>query len=185
MTRALKWLTALALFLTLAACDPTRDLKDPPKPMGAFKLGHNIAVARSPSVGPGSLTATEAEWQAAMTKAVEDRFGVYEGERLYHIGISIDGYILSILDAPLLPTPKPVLIVTANVWDDALGRKLNDEAKQITVIGGTFAGTGVAPSKDEQMANLAASAAKAVQNWLLEHPDWLRMDGAETPAEAN
>ncbi len=185
MIRATKWLTVFLAAVFLAACDPTQDLKDPPKPMGAFKLGHNIAVARNPTVGPASLTATEAEWQAAMTKAVEARFGRYDGDRLYHIGISIDGYILSVLDAPLLPTPKPVLIITANVWDDALGRKLNDEAERITVIGGTLAGTGVAPSKETQMANLAASAAKAVQNWLLEHPDWLQIDAAKAAGSAN
>ncbi|MDJ0826550.1 MAG: hypothetical protein QNJ16_13695 [Rhodobacter sp.] len=185
MIRATKWLGALAMICLLAACDPTQDLKDPPKPMGAFRLGHNIVVARDPTVGLASLTATEAEWQAAITKAVADRFGRYDGDRLYHIGISVDGYILSVLDAPLVPTPKPVLIVTANVWDDALGRKLNAEAKRITVLGGTFAGTGIAPSREAQMANLAASVAKAVQNWLLEHPDWLRMTAAEAAVPAN
>ena len=185
MIRAFRWLAPLALTLLVAACDPTTDLDGPLKPMGEFRLGHNIAVARNPTLAPGSLKATEAEWQAAMTKAVADRFGRYEGDRLYHIGISIDGYNLSILDAPLLPTPKPILIITASIWDDALGRKLNAEAKQLTVIGGTLAGTGVAPSREEQMANLSASGAEAVQKWVMENRQRFQPGGVDAAAPAN
>jgi len=174
---------AAALTLALAACDPTTDLEDPPVALGEFRLGHNIVVARDPQLIPGTRKATEAEWQAAMTKAIDDRFGRYDGARLYHLGISIDAYNLAPIDVPGIPTPKSALAITASVWDDALGRKLNDQAKQLTVLSGLLSGTGVQPTKEVQMANLSASAARAVQNWLLENPEWFETPpAAETPA---
>ena len=68
MPKLFKWMAALCLFVSLAACDPTDDLKDPPVDLGDFRLGHNITVARSPTSLPGSRTATEAEWQTAMER---------------------------------------------------------------------------------------------------------------------
>lgn len=183
MTRLFSSLATLGLAFMLAACDPTNDLKDPPVPLGQFQLGHNIVVARDPQLLPGSRSATEAEWQAAMTKAIENRFGRYDGTRLYHIGISIDAYNLAAIDIPGVPTPKSALGITVSIWDDAKGVKLNEEAKAITVLG-VFSGAGIQPTKQVQLDNLSALAAKAVQDWLLEHPEWFP-GGAAPVAPAN
>ena len=175
MKRLLSSLMFLVLAFTVAACDPTKDLKDPPVDLGPFQLGHNIVVVPSPQLIPGSRTATEEEWKAAMTKAIADRFGRYEGTKLYHIGISIDAYNLAPIDVPGVPTPKSALGFTANIWDDAKGIKLNKKGKALTVLG-VFSGAGIQPTKEVQLKNLAELAAKAVQDWLLEHPEWFADD---------
>ncbi len=180
MKRALTGLLLLALGFAVSACDPTRDLKDPPVDLGNFKLGHNIVVVRDPGVIPGSRKATEEEWQAALSKAVADRFGRYEGTRLYHLGISVDAYNLAPVDIPGVPAPKSALAVTANIWDDAKGAKLNEDGKAITVLG-VFSGAGIQPTKEVQLANLSALAAKAVEDWLVENPQWFVFG---TPGEA-
>jgi hypothetical protein len=171
MTSLLKWIAALGMAVALAACDPTRDLNDPPVDLGDFRLGHNIVVARNPQALPGSRTATEAEWQAAMTKAIAARFGRYEGERIYHLGISVDVYNLAAIDVPGVPTPKSALGVTVTAWDDAKGKKLNEKVKSITVLG-VFSGAGIQPTKQVQLDNLSALAAKSIEGWLQENPDW-------------
>lgn len=171
MPRVLKWFAALCMGFALAACDPTEDLKDPPVELGDFRLGHNIVVAPSPQTLPGSRTATEAEWKKAMTKAIDARFGRYEGERLYHLGISIDVYNLAAIDVPGVPTPKSALGLTVTAWDDEKGRKLNPKAKAITVIG-VLSGAGIQPTKQVQLDNLSALAAKAIERWLLENSEW-------------
>lgn len=176
MFRVLKSMTMLALVLALAGCDPRADLEDAPADLGPFKLGHNIVVARNPTIGPLSRTATEAEWKAVFEAAVEERFGRYQGDRLYHLGISVDGYALAVGGVPVVASPKSALIFTVTLWDDALGRKLNEEAMQLTVLeqitGETLVGSGLTQTKKQQMENLSASAAKAIQNWMLKHPEW-------------
>ncbi len=175
MPKLFKWMAALCLFVSLAACDPTDDLKDPPVDLGDFRLGHNITVARSPTSLPGSRTATEAEWQTAMTKAIAARFGRYEGERLYHLGISVDVYNLAAIDVPGIPTPKSALGLTVTAWDDEKQKKLNPKAKAITVLG-VFSGAGIQPTKQVQLDNLSALAAKSIESWLLENPEWFGID---------
>ncbi len=174
-------LLASCLVVLLAACaGPTEDLKKPPVPLGDFRLGHNVAVARNPQLVPGSRSATEAEWQAAMTKAIEERFGRYEGSKLYHLGISIDAYNLAFIDVPGVPAPKSALGITVTIWDDAKGVKLNTTAKQLTVLG-VFSGTGIQPTKEVQLENLSQLAAKSIQGWLLEHPEWFNSNPEAEP----
>ncbi|MAQ84663.1 MAG: hypothetical protein CMH12_15665 [Maritimibacter sp.] len=175
MNLALKSLAFLAAALFLAGCDPRSDLDEKPVDLGAFKLGHNLVVARKPSVGPGSIKVTEAEWQAAIEGAVDDRFGRYEGDRLYHLGMSVDGYFLTSLDAgvPLVPSLKSILLMTVTLWDDQLGRKLNEEAHEISVIS-AFNGAGAFPTKERLLEILSAQAAKQIETWLEENPDWFQ-----------
>jgi len=171
MPSLLKWFAAFFVAFVLAGCDPTNDLTDPPVDLGDFSLGHNIVVARNPSTIPGSRTATEAEWQAAMTKAIDARFGRYEGERVYHLGISVDVYNLAAIDVPGVPTPKSAMGLTVTAWDDAAGKKLNKDAKGITVLG-ILSGAGIQPTKQVQLDNLSALAAKSIEKWLLENREW-------------
>jgi hypothetical protein len=164
-----------ALPLLLAACGQS-DLAEPPVPLGDFALGLNIAVADKVEMVPISRKATPDEWETAMKKAVADRFGRYEGSKLYNIGIAVDGYALAPPGIPVVAAPKSVLVVTANIFDDAAGLKLNAEGRQFTVFEGlsgeTVIGTGLTRTKQQQMDALSYNAAKKVETWLLENPEW-------------
>ena len=176
---------ALALMAGLSAC-ARNDLAEPPVPLGPFALGLNIAVADNVQMVPISRPATPDEWEAVMIKAVDDRFGRYEGTKLYNIGISVDAYALAPPGIPVVAAPKSILVVTANIWDDAAQKKLNPEGHQITVFeslsGDTVIGTGLTRTKKQQMEALAFNAVKKVEDWLLEHPEWFDMTAEQLDA---
>lgn len=183
-------LRRVALFVglaVLAAC-AKNDLEDPPVPLGDFALGLNIAVADNAQKVPISREASADEWEAVMKAAVADRFGRYSGGRLYNIGISIDGYALAPPGIPVVAAPKSVLVITANIWDDATQTKLNAEGEQFTVFEGmsgeTVIGTGITRTKKKQMEALSYNAVKRVEAWLLEHPEWFPAAGAVPVASA-
>ena len=185
-------LLAFGLGLTALAACQTNDLKEPPAPLGDFRLGLNIAVGDNMQKVPISREASKEDWEAAIKKAVDDRFGRYEGEKLYNLGISIDGYALAPPGVPLVLKPKSVLVVTANIWDDAAGKKLNAEGKQLTIFehmsAETVIGSGVTQNKKKQMEILAYNAAKSVEKWLLDNPEWFGLPpkgkAGATPAAA-
>ena len=186
LTRPLKWLFALTLATIVAACAPAIDTTKPPEDLGNFRLGHNIVVARNPQLGPLSRRVTEAQWQEALTSAIADRFGRYDGSKLYHLGISVDGYVLAPPGIPIVASPKSVLIFTVTAWDDAKGVKLNEKAMQLTVLENlsedTFVGSSLTQTAEQQMTNLSFTAARAVQKWLLGNPEWFADEpGATTP----
>lgn len=171
---------ALCLGLTLAACG-SRDLEEPPVDMGNFRLGLNIAVADNAEKVPISRNATPEQWEAAISTAVKDRFGRYSGSKLYNIGVSVDGYALAPPGIPVLAAPRSVLVVTANVWDDAAQKKLNAEGKQITVWedgGASIIGTGLTRSAEDQMEVLSYYAAKRIEDWFVENPAWFGITSA-------
>ena len=167
---------AFAISLSLLAACQTSDLQKPPVPLGDFALGLNIAVADNVQKVPISRTVTPDQWETEIKKAVDARFGRYDGTKLYNIGISIDGYALAPPGIPLVLKPKSVLVVTANIWDDAAGKKLNPEGRQFTIFEKlspeTFIGSGVTQSKQKQMEVLSYNVAKKVEGWLLTHPEW-------------
>ena len=185
LTRSLLILACLGL---LAGCDPANDLDKPPVPLGDFALGLNIVVPETAQTVPISRQATPEQWKTAMTKAMADRFGRYEGTRLYNFGISIDGYSLAPPGVPLIFSPKSVLLVTVNIWDDASQKQLNPGGKRITVIEGispeTVVGSGWTQSKQQQLDKMAYKAALAVQNYLLDNPEWLGLPPKGSVAEA-
>jgi len=167
-------LRIIALFagvLALSACTNANDLNQDPTYLGDFQLGHNVVVAPNLTKGPASREASEDEWIEVMTKAIDDRFGRYEGERLYHLGVSIEGYVLAVPGVPLVLSPKSALIFKVTVWDDAKQTKLNPEPEQITVLesisGPTLLGSGLTQSKEKQLDNLSRNAAKLIENWLV------------------
>lgn len=171
----------LVLGLVLLAACAKNDLADPPVPLGDFALGLNIAVADNIQMVPISRPADPKDWEAAIQKAVDERFGParYQGAKLYNIGISIDAYALAPPGVPLVVSPKSVVAITANIWDDAAEKKLNEEGDRFTVFEGlsgeTMIGSGLTKSKKEQMETLAYNVAKRVEDWLLEHPEWFGM----------
>lgn len=174
MTIARLFAGLTALFL-LGACGGN-DLAGPPKDFGDFQLGYNIVVAKNARpVGP-SRKATPEEWEASLKAAIAERFGRYQGDRLYHIGIGVDGYALAVPGIPLVLSPKSALVVTVNVWDDAAQRTVNAEGKQFTVFerlsGETVVGSGLTQSREQQMQNLSRNAARLINDWLVENKAW-------------
>jgi hypothetical protein len=172
----LRWLGALMIAALVAACGAPNDLGDAPPDLGNFRLGHNIVVTENMQMVPISRPATEEEWTAALKQAIDDRFSRFQGDKLYHIGINIDAYALAPPGIPVVVSPKSVLVISANIWDDAAGVKLHDEPRQFTVFeslsGATVVGSGLTQTKEEQMANLSRNAAYAVQRWMQENPEW-------------
>ncbi|MCZ0812293.1 MAG: hypothetical protein ACQEVT_15630 [Pseudomonadota bacterium] len=166
----LRILALLAALGGLAACTNSNDLDKTPAYLGDFSLGHNVVVAPNLTKGPASREASKEEWIAAMTTAIDERFGRYEGERLYHLGVSIEGYVLAITGVPLVASPKSALILKVTVWDDAMQTKLNEEPHQVTVMesvsGSTILGSGLTQTREKQLENLSRNAAKLIQNWL-------------------
>lgn len=182
-------LLAVMLSLGLLAACQTNDLKEPPPPLGNFALGLNIAVTDKLQKVPISREATPQAWEAAMEKAVQDRFGRYNGTKLYNIGISVDAYALAPPGIPLVLKPKSVLVVTASIFDDAAGKQLNAEGKRFTIFEKmspeTFVGSGVTQSKEKQMEVLSYNAAKRVEEWLLDNPEWFGMPPKKKPTPAD
>lgn len=171
-------LGALALCLVglLAACDPNKDLTQPPVPFGDFRLGFDIIYAdNAEPVGP-SRAATADEWEAALDKAIKERFGRYDGEKLYHLGIAVNNYALAVPGIPLVVSPKSVLVISVSVWDDSAQRMINPEAKRFTVFEGlsgqTVVGSGLTRSAEEQMEALSRNAAREINKWLIENKAW-------------
>ncbi|NBD30851.1 MAG: hypothetical protein GVY31_12550 [Alphaproteobacteria bacterium] len=165
--------------LVLTACGGVRDdLTVTPEPIGQFRLGHNIAVTPDPERGPFSRQATAEEWNAAMRKAVADRFDEtrFPGEDYYHIGVAIEGYVLAAPGIPLVYSPKSVLIVTVNFFEDSTRTKLNDEPIQLTVFEPCcsipFLGSGLSKSREEQLEGLAFNAARAIERTMRKNAEW-------------
>ena len=161
----------------LGACASQEDLSKPPAPMGDFLLGHNIIVADAAQQGPLSRKADPDDWEAALKKAIDARLGKYDGDHYFHIGTHVDAYVLAVPGVPFVATPKSVLIISVNVWDDRTGQKLTAEPKQLTVFErsekSTFIiGSGLRNSKAAQMRNLSRNAARVIQKYLLENPEW-------------
>ena len=163
---------AILCVLALAACTNSNDLGRAPVPLGDFALGFNVVVAPKMVKGPVSREATEEEWKAALTTAIDERFRRYDdlGSKLYHLGVSVEGYVLAEPGIPIVLSPKSVLIINVTVWDDAAQAKLNSEAHQLTILesasGKSILGSGLTQSKEEQMAALSRNAAKEIQNWM-------------------
>ena len=162
----------LTLVLGLMACTEDTGAR-PPEDLGAFKLGHNVVIASKMKKGPVSRDATQEEWVSTLTSAVDKRFGRYEGDQLYHFGISVEGYMLAPPGVPVLYNPRSALILNVTVWDDAAAKKLNDEPHQMTIFEDTTSesvalGSGHIRSKEEQLQGLADNAMDAIEEWLAE-----------------
>lgn len=184
--RSLRPAVLFAAALLLAACASGRDLGAPRAELGDFRLGHNIVVDDVAQRGPLSREAEPGQWKAAIEAEVARRLGRYEGGRLYHLGINVDGYILAVPGVPIIASPRSVLIISVTLWDDALGRPLTDRPRQFTVLesltGETLVGSGLTQSAEQQMAVLARNAALVIENWLAENPHWFDPELDAPPA---
>lgn len=170
---------ALVSLALLVSCG-RNDLDDPQADLGDFRLGLNIVVADNAKKVPISRDATPEEWEAAVTKAIDDRFGRYveTGTKFYNFAVAVDGYALAPPGIPIVAAPKSVLAFSVSIFDDATGTMLQpeDRGRQFIVFeelsGDTIIGSGLTQTREEQMANLAAAAAKQIEFWMRENREW-------------
>jgi hypothetical protein len=159
----------------LSAC-AGQNVVEAPVALGDFKMGHNIVVADNPQKVPISREANPQDLDDSLTKAIQERLGRYDGDKFYNLGVSIDAYALAPPGIPLVLSPKSALVVTATIWDDAAGKKLNEEGMQFTVFEGidgeTMLGSGLTRTAQEQMDKLSFNAAKRIERWLSDNPQW-------------
>lgn len=179
----LRFLALLGL-LAITACTNPEDLDQEPPYLGHFQPGHMVVVAPALTKGPASRTATDEEWIEGMTEAMTDRFTRYEGGKLYHLGVSLEGYVLAVPGVPLVFSPKSALILKVTAWDDAAGEKLNETPHMVTVVESvspaTMLGSGLTQSKEVQLQNLSLNAAKQIETWLRRQNEalgWFEDDG--------
>ena len=190
----LRNLTAVLLGASLLAACQKNDLAEAPVPLGNFELGLNIVVADNMKKVPISRPATQEEWETSLIKAVDARFGRYSGTKLYNIGIAVDGFALAPPGIPVVAAPKSVLVISVSIFDDAAGTKLNAEGKQFTIFenfsGATVIGSGLTRSRQKQIEILSYNAAKKIEGWILENPEWVglpakpKIRGADAPSVA-
>lgn len=171
---------AVLTLLALTACGASVDegLDQPPVALGDFNLGHNIIVGETAQMVPPSREASAEEWERILGEEVDKRFRRYDGEGLYHFGISVDAYALAIPGVPVVVKPKSVLAISVTVWDNSTGDVINEEAKQLTVFENLgvseegLVGSGLTQTREEQMRNLSYSASLAIQRWLVANKEW-------------
>ena len=182
-------LGALLLAGALAACNGAADLADPAVPLGDFNLSHNIVVAPKVQKVPLSRELDVEVMTTMLQAAVAERFDRYEGDRLYHFGISIESYFLAPPGVPLVAAPKSAMIIRITIWDDARNLKLTPVAQQLTVIEsfdqGPIVGSGYTKTAEEQFLNLSQNAVKQIENFLVrknEEEGWFNTSpGVVTP----
>ena len=194
MTKRILILLSLLVF---TACTYESDLDAPPVDLGNFKLGHNVVVAPVVQTELAfSREASEEELTTALKEAIDKRFGRYDGSKLYHLGVSIEGYILARAGIPVVAAPKSAMIIRVTVWDDAQAKKLNVPPKQMTILenidGESLIGTGWTQSAEKQLEGLARNAAKAIetflvqqkaeQGWFMDNPSQEAVAGSGQPS---
>lgn len=189
ITRRAVFAIAGACALALSACTPPQAVEQRPlTPMGDFKLGYAIVVAKNAQPIAPTRKATPEEWEAAIKTEVERRFGRYDGDRFYHVAISLDAFALAVPGVPVVVSPKSAVVASVTIWDDEKGAKLNEEPKQLTVLesfsGETVIGSGLTKTREQQMQNLAENLAGAVERYMVENrAEWFG-ETAEAAADA-
>ena len=167
--RMIRLLACLGL-LVATACTNAGDLDSEPTYLGNFHLGYNVVVAPNLTRGAASRAATEEEWTEAVERAIDARFSRYEGTKLYHLGVSLEGYVLAIPGVPLVASPNSALILKITVWDDAAGAKLNAEPETLTVIESispaTMIGSGITQTREQQILEFVQPAQPAAGGGL-------------------
>lgn len=174
--------------IMLAGCAVPNPETDEQVPLGDFKLDLNVAVTDNARKMGVSRTASADEWEVALESAIDKRFRRYEGEKNYHISYSLDGYILATKGGRLALAPRSALSMTVHVWDSETKTRLEDRSKQILVLeqldGETFIGSGLFRGKEQQMENLSAQFAKAVERWLVVNGDLFGQNVSDSDKDA-
>ena len=185
----LRRIAILGAVALLSACANGENLGEERAELGAFRLAHNIVLTENTVQGPLSREADLGEIRSVLRSEICRRFDRYEGDRLYHLAVNVDAYILAVPGIPVVASPRSALIIGVHVWDDALGRPLNEDREQFTVLenmsGSSIVGSGLTRSADEQLLVLSRNAALMIEDWLAQHPEWFPQPetAAAEPAE--
>ncbi len=179
-------LFGLLAFL-LVSCAEGEAPTTPVEPLGDFKLGFVVVVAKNAQMGPLSRPASTEEWEAAFKSALTKNFSGYQGDRFYHISVSVDGYVLAVPGVPIIASPKSGIVVSLNVWDDKRQVRILEENKRFTVLeaisGKSILGSGLTQSREEQIASLTRSAVNQVHQYLKANKDAFRPDSPAAPSK--
>ena len=177
MSTVIRWIVGLALVATVAGCGANKTL-GPKKNLGEFRLGHNVVIADNAETVALSRDVDVDEMEKVMIAEIDKRLGRYEGRQLYHVGVTIAGYFIAPPGVPVVASPKSVMILLVNVWDDAAQKKLTETPHQITVFEsagvGTLTGSGYLQSSDEQVLDLVQNAVAEIEAFIEENPDWFK-----------
>jgi len=168
----------ILLALSLSACTPAPEELPPADPrLAGFQIIHTLVVAKNAQKGPLSREATPAEITETFEAALQRQFARYDGDKIFHIGIGVDGYVLAQPGIPIAFSPKSTLIFTANLWDNRTQTIVNAEPRQFVVFeglsGDTIIGSGLTRSKEEQLGALVRNGAREVEAWIAENPAFL------------
>lgn len=171
----MRLLALVASLLVLTACSQQQVDQSRVAELGDFRLGHNIVIASKMQMVPASRKATEEEWVTALTDAFADRFERYEGNQLFHFGVSVEGYMLAPPGIPLVAAPKSAVVLNITIWDDTEARKLNETPHQMLIFEsldkGPVVGSGYTNTREEQLANLAFNASRELEKWLADQQE--------------
>ena len=89
---------------------------------------------------------------------------------------------------PLVASPKSALVMNVTIWDDAEAMKLNEEPHQMLIFEaadeGSVIGSGLANTREEQLANLAFNASRQLEIWLSRQHSNLGWFDDKTPDDA-
>ena len=172
VTRPMAILSAVFLIAGCAA----DDLSKAPTPIGDFRLGYDIVVADNAETAGPSRKATPDEWKAVLKEEIDRRIGRYDGDKLYHLGVAVNAYALAVPGIPVVISPKSVVVLSVDLWDDTAQRTVNAETKKFTVFeglsGATVIGSGLTKTKEAQMRTLSINAARQINEWLIENKVW-------------
>lgn len=173
--RAFSGLALAGAGMGLTGCAATDPLEADLPGMGNFRLGFAIVVSENAKKIPPSRDATAEQLKTSLTAELERRFGVYTGDRVYHVAVNIDGYSLAPPGIPVVLTPKSVLVCTANLWTADPQEKIGGP-EQITTFEGAetlVLGSGLMKNAEEQLETLSRNMAQKVQAWILRNPEWV------------
>ena len=168
---------AMALIATSACAVEEEDLTLPPEPLGQFRLGHNIAIADNVTKDQYSRGFTDARIEASVQNAVAARLRRHDGDVLYHLGIRVSSITLAKPGTPAIYAARSVMVLEVTAFDNATQKKLNEEPKRIEALGGSrgalpFLGAGYVHEPEGQLEKLSADAARKIEEWLRENPEW-------------
>ncbi|MEM8979844.1 MAG: hypothetical protein AAGD04_10190 [Pseudomonadota bacterium] len=167
---------AFALCFVLGCAPAPKDLPPSDPRLENIQIIHTLVVAENARKGPLSREAKSEDWTEVFEAALQRQFSRYQGPQIYHIGIGIDGYVLAQPGIPIAFSPKSTLVFTANLWDNRTQDVVNSEPKRFVVFEGvsgeTLIGSGLTRTKVEQMDALVRNAARDVEAWIADNPDF-------------
>ncbi|MEM8849384.1 MAG: hypothetical protein AAGE03_05045 [Pseudomonadota bacterium] len=152
----------------LSACSASDPLEDVAEPLGDFRLGLTIVVPDNVRKVPPSRDASQDELKTTLESEIDRRFRRYDGPRVYHIAVALDGYSLAPPGIPVVLTPRSIMVITANIWTADPQEKILGPEQIVTFEGAEtlLLGSGLVKTAEEQLATLSRNTASKIENWM-------------------